>query len=584
MELKKIHIKNFRSIKDEVIEFNHNCLILIGKNEAGKSNILKAVAAVFDQYKVSDKDKRKRIANEKIDEYFVRAIYALSITDIEKIQAKFLKKFTGVNLIEFKNKKKLSDYISTVFKDVLIKISIANGQKPQILYWRFDNTDFDLEYQLYVIDNTLSPLSDGDKFNIQTELFIIVKELFYEYNFTCHYWQYNDNFLLPNSINIDDFISDPKSIKGLENLFLLCKRDNIAQEFMEAFLQDGDYANLLEQVSSEVTTTFQKIWSDFKGTSIQLQPNGEELLIKIVNKAKYSFEDRSDGFKKFISILLMLSTQARANKIKENDIIIIDEPDQSLYPTSAQYLKDELLNISKKAKVLYATHSQYMIDPSCIDRHRVVEKVDDITTIRKEDRNSPFSNDELLRRALGSSIFECLQPINIIFEGWLDKELFIKYCTFSKITKEFKGYGSVYLGGISGVETLVQLLILANKKFVIVSDSDQTSNNKKCEFLKNYSGYKKSWVSYSDICSSISTMEDFIKTDHLASVLKKNGYENYVYDVKKTAIENIEKAVKNDKEEKQRIKNRLIATLPKEKIKQEYTTFVEKLKEKLEEI
>ena len=44
MELKKIQIRNFRSIKSEDIVFSHNCLILLGKNEAGKSNLLKAVA------------------------------------------------------------------------------------------------------------------------------------------------------------------------------------------------------------------------------------------------------------------------------------------------------------------------------------------------------------------------------------------------------------------------------------------------------------------------------------------------------------------------------------------------------------
>ena len=74
MELSRVHIKNFRSIKDTVINFDNNCLILLGKNEAGKSNVLKAIAAVFDKYQVSNKDRRKKIANEKIDEYFVRII------------------------------------------------------------------------------------------------------------------------------------------------------------------------------------------------------------------------------------------------------------------------------------------------------------------------------------------------------------------------------------------------------------------------------------------------------------------------------------------------------------------------------
>jgi len=55
MKLAKIQIENFRSIRTQTVEFDHNCLILIGKNEAGKTNLLKAIAAVFGEYKVSRK-------------------------------------------------------------------------------------------------------------------------------------------------------------------------------------------------------------------------------------------------------------------------------------------------------------------------------------------------------------------------------------------------------------------------------------------------------------------------------------------------------------------------------------------------
>jgi predicted ATP-dependent endonuclease of OLD family len=105
MELKSIQIKNFRSIKDVMIEFDHNCLILLGKNEAGKSNVLKAIAAVFDKHKVSDKDRRKKIDNEKIknDDYYVRAIISLNNKDIDEIEQRFIKKFTGIENISFKN-------------------------------------------------------------------------------------------------------------------------------------------------------------------------------------------------------------------------------------------------------------------------------------------------------------------------------------------------------------------------------------------------------------------------------------------------------------------------------------------------
>ncbi|MCT3734738.1 AAA family ATPase [Elizabethkingia anophelis] len=375
MILKEIQINNFRSVKNEKIVFDHNCTVLIGKNEAGKSNILKAIAAVFGKYNVSNKDKRKRVENEKIEEYSIRAVFSLDDNDFQKILEQFRKKFTGIDSIKFKNKISLTDYLQKVYTNVLLKLEIGDNKKPIFKRYTYYKNDITLEKDLYLSGNSISDSSaSGTKFNLENEFFTIIQVYYEKDPITCHYWQYSENYLLPNSVNIEEFINSPSQHKALENIFALCGRENIEDEFNNAYSEDGDYSNLLEQISRKVTITFQKIWKDFRGTSIQLLPNGDEILIKVVDKAKYNFEDRSDGFKKFISILLMLSTEARTNKIQESDIILMDEPDQSLYPSSAQYLRDELIDISKKTKIVYSTHSQYMIDSNCIDRHLIIEK------------------------------------------------------------------------------------------------------------------------------------------------------------------------------------------------------------------
>ncbi len=568
---------------DKTIKFNHNCMILVGKNEAGKSNSLKAVAAVFGKFKVKNRDRRKKIEDEKIDSNFIRAIFTLTDEDFNNIEEIFLSRYTGTDNIIFKNGDTLKKFIRRVFREFLIQIDIEDDSTPHFSYWDYPEDEFELETPIQIIENTII-LGEGETLILESNLFTIVKEIYNLYPINCHYWQYSDDYLLPNSLNLNAFIGDPSICKSLEYIFYLCNKNDIKKEFEDALHEDGDYAIFLEQLSKNVTKIFQKIWYDFKDTSIQILPNGDELIFKVVNKTKYSFEDRSDGFKKFISILLMLSTQARAKKIRENDIILLDEPDQSLYPTSAQYLKDELIEISKKSKIIYSTHSQYMIDSNQIDRHIVVEKKDDITTLKIENANAPFSTDELLRRAIGSGIFECLNSKNIIFEGYLDKEIFNKYCTFHNRNNEFKSFGMVFLSGISGVETLVQLLILANKKFVIVADSDEASVKRRIEFVKNYPEYKSSWLAYADICESVSTMEDFISDSYISNFLVKEVDINYVYNGDKTAIYNIEKAVNNDKVKKQDVKNNLIKGILKSKIKNDYKVFVDGLKQKLEDI
>lgn len=580
MELDRIRIKNFRSIKDAEIKLDHKCLILLGKNEAGKSNILKAIAAAFGEYTVSNKDKRKKIDNEIIDseDYFVYLIFKLNENDFEYILEQYSKK-NPHKIIMFEDGKTIIDFIKFVFFEFLIAIKIEDNEKPIEGFWKYDSNKF----KIGSIPNLPSLEKDKELNNLFSSLFEIVKNLYKSQEYKCLYWKYKEDYILPSSIDIDEFKQDSSSCKPLENIFTLCNRKNIKKEFEEAYSQDTDYSNLLEQVSNGVTKTFRKIWQDLKDTKIQLIPNGSEILIKIVDKTKYSFEDRSDGFKKFISILLMLSTQARSGKLNNRDLILIDEPDQSLYPSSARYLKDELLTISEKVNIIYCTHSQYMIDSKNLDRHLIIAKENDITTIKRQDRNAPFCDDELLRRAIGCSIFECLKDKNIIFEGWLDKELFRKYCESQK-NEDFKNYGIVYLGGISGVETLVQLLILANKKFIIVADSDDASNKKKIEFDKNYSEYKDNWLQYASVVKNTSTMEDFLKTNYINDTIKKD-YPDFDYNEKVNAIKNIENAVgKENKDLKQRIKNNLILSLTKDSIKDEYTNYIEALKEKISNV
>lgn len=586
MKLTEIRIENFRSIKSQNINVDHNCLVLLGKNEAGKSNILKAIAAVFGQYKVTDKDKRKKIDNETINSYYIMATIKLSEIDFNEILDRLAQQYSNIEYIVFNNRKTLFDFVKAIFHEIVIRIDIAENANNYLSYWSYKGADFELAYEVYLDGTTFDVEEEGKKQDI-TEIinliFDAVKKLYKENPYQCNYWQYSSSHLLPSSINISDFILSPEKYTSLKNIFTLCNRHDIKREFEDAISQDGDYSNLLDQVSKSITKTFREIWKDFKETSIELMAGESEMIIKVTNRTKYSFEDRSDGFKKFISILLMLSTQARSNQIGERNIILIDEPDQSLYPSSAEYLRNELINISKTAKVIYATHSQYMIDSNCIERHLMVEKTDDITSINRQNINSPFSNDELLRRAIGSSIFEIIKTKNIIFEGWLDKELFYKYCEYHKKSKSFSQIGIVYLGGISGVETLIQLLILANKKFVIVSDSDMVSNKSKKDFEENYKEYDSMWLSYGDVIPDIFTMEDFISTELITTILKKIN-SDFIYDSSKKAIENIDIAVNNDKGKRQQVKKDLIDKIRKTDINENYSVFIEKLNHIIEEI
>lgn len=64
MRIESIHIKNFKSIRDMKIDGIENALILVGKNNTGKTSVVDAIRAAFGIYQVSEADfneKRQKI-------------------------------------------------------------------------------------------------------------------------------------------------------------------------------------------------------------------------------------------------------------------------------------------------------------------------------------------------------------------------------------------------------------------------------------------------------------------------------------------------------------------------------------------
>lgn len=67
MQITDLRIRNFKSIKDMHIENIENALILVGKNDTGKTAVLDAVRAVCGDYKVQERDFREDFPNIEIN-------------------------------------------------------------------------------------------------------------------------------------------------------------------------------------------------------------------------------------------------------------------------------------------------------------------------------------------------------------------------------------------------------------------------------------------------------------------------------------------------------------------------------------
>ncbi len=166
MKLSRIAIKNFRSIKEATIVFDQNCLVLLGKNEAGKSNVLKAIAAIFGKYPIANKDKRKKIDNEKIEESYLRGVFKLDDNDIIEVANRFNSKFANTEIMVFQNKGTIKDYIKVAFNEFIIQLEVKEGSAPQFIYWEKEKNQFDLLTKLYIAGTELSKEANKTELNL----------------------------------------------------------------------------------------------------------------------------------------------------------------------------------------------------------------------------------------------------------------------------------------------------------------------------------------------------------------------------------------------------------------------------------
>ncbi|MFO0818468.1 MAG: AAA family ATPase [Pirellulales bacterium] len=556
MRLTHVNIRNFRSLQDVTIQLEPRCRALIGINESGKSNILKALALLDSTREVQNDDIRDFSPDEGLDQpAFVRFVFSVDkderIECLESISAKILspdkstpiirKDGRGLTLAQFVDSRDEALYrvdLRTRKKHATIwglsdSYEIADGwfepvenAPPEAIITLKDGTTKPLN-ELSAIHRSFlkEDLSHVSQLSLTTldslvreELTTLVEESKPE----CLYWTYSDSQLLPGQIVLDSFAAKPTTCEPLRQMFALAGYGNVQKAVAEAKNKANGIRNLLNRVAEKSTDHMRSVWKDYRGIKIELAPNGPHIDASIKDQYNlYNFDRRSDGFKRFISFLLLVSAKVKNDEL-ENTLYLHDEPDIGLHPSGARYLRDELIKIAKKNYVVFSTHSIFMVDRERVGRHLIVTKNSEVTSVAEAD-GSNIADEEVLYNALGYSLFETLREVNLIFEGWRDKQLFRTALNGSsprakKLKRDLRDVGLCHAKGVKDIGRITPLLELASRQWLIVSDADKPAR----EQQRNYRGDGK-WFRYDELLngSTATTSEDFIKPDAFKPVLNE---------------------------------------------------------------
>ena len=460
MKLDRVRIENFRSIKNIEIDFDPPCRVLVGINESGKSNILNALSFLDDNYQpVRKNDLREELPGEvQIKESRILFVFKFEKNESDELISSVSSKI----LARVKN----PDIVSVQGEVLKVKRFCTHGNRNEGLYdidileetkipqyWSLqDNyellpgwkkptnlcpSDFSIgldgqNYELanYALMHAADLPSIPDEYWEDAEINDLaslhgqtISEITKKYLPKALFWEYDESNFLPESVGIVEFSQNPDSCIPLRNMFTLANIEDIKQSIDLA--REGSknqFQNYLDNIAEQTTKHFRNVWKEYRNIEFSLKSDGDQIIPGIKEKNTYDFARRSDGFKRFVTFLLMISVNVKTDRIR-NTLLLVDEPEISLHPSGARYLRNELINISKKNRVVYSTHSIFMIDSGHINRHYIVKKEDEITNIAlAEDSN--VADEEVLYNALGHSVFSILKEENLIFEGWRDKHLF----------------------------------------------------------------------------------------------------------------------------------------------------------------
>ncbi len=360
MKLKSVKISNYRSIEELSFDINplddgSSTYGLIGVNEAGKSTALKALA-LKDGLKPLAKDFKSRSIPIKI-EYF----YELSGSEVSKGCKDLLDTHPNLGVSK-------SD-LETVCIVVSFDFSNPGQSKTEI--------------------NLINIAEDSaNKATIQN----LIKEIIISKVHKAIFWTAEDRYLISHPINRDQFSQNPDGVSiPLKNCFLLAGINDIKSRIDSLAGDSTEVEQLEKELGEKVTKHIKSVWPKHP---IEITFKIAEGLINFhvkdegANGKAKTADQRSDGFKQFISFLLTVSAQNKNSQLS-NSILLLDEPETHLHPQAQEDFLKELIEITKNNKnniVFFATHSNYMIDKDDLSRNYKIEKEKDATKKERFDK------------------------------------------------------------------------------------------------------------------------------------------------------------------------------------------------------
>lgn len=339
MQITDLWIRNFKSIKDMHISGIENALILVGKNDTGKTAVLDAIRAVGGDYEVREEDFQENFPNIEI-----MVTLQITETDLQRFHKygmvssyrryeawyrDFCKK-----LPSFQNGELTLEY--SVNREGRIRYSDGHGKNNSYIPRVFPHIYYmDTERDLERFQDDLLMLQEDDLLKQMRAgccMFDMAKEC--NHCFSC---------IGLISRKTPEELNSFEAAKLLEYKLYNLNLDTFSRRVNDNFRKNGGRDVILYSMNLDVEKTL--------AVTTEIQKAGQ--------KEKHPVGSMGKGMRS-IYMLSLLETYEEEGR-KNADLILVEDPEIFLHPKLQKVSGDILYRLSKKNQVIFSTHSPNLL-------------------------------------------------------------------------------------------------------------------------------------------------------------------------------------------------------------------------------
>lgn len=463
MQLRFLEVQNYRSIKSAKRLELSNITTVVGSNNEGKSNLVRALECAISTLRMADRSASSFAWNSPgFSKILGRRLHVSGIYRTERDFPLFLSGNSSAKttlrltfeLSETECEEFATKFHSQINSSLPIEITIDPRLKRAR---RFEGQSVNISY-----------VKPGPaKAKIEHHLPDVVKYIMAKFSFA------SSEAVRPGTAGIDEL---EKLLR--ERLVFLAEDDPDYRNAVETM------SNFRNKVIEDVTTDFESTLSDFlpdlKGISITpteiLESQLKSIEVSISDGVETKLSEKGDGVQSLFTLALLQHKARFSRSAKGQDLLtIIEEPEAHLNSRTMYEIQKVIEKISRDQQVIVVTHSSIFVDRKNVGSNILVED--------KTARNARSVRE--IRAALGVTALEAMNDVEykVLVEGPTDQQVLSHLVELSGLPNLRKAVqqGRVEIGSTGGMKFLENHLRLARQtvtQVLVIADYDEASRSK----------------------------------------------------------------------------------------------------------